>query len=145
VDGAQWRALVRAYLVMDLRAGGGPQGPAARKRRLSGSIPYVGLLIMTAVASLLIAVVAARIPDLLAAATMVTMYGAANTAMLLLVDFAAFVISPTDYAVLGHQPVSSRTYFAARVTSVLIYVGAVALVTQSSRRLRLACGKPSAS
>ena len=35
--------------------------------------------------------------------------------MLLLVEFNAVVLSPDDYGVLGHRPVHSRTYFAARL------------------------------
>jgi hypothetical protein len=43
------------------------------------------------------------------------------TAMLVLVDFGAIVISPEDFAILAYQPVSSRTYFVARLTNLLVY------------------------
>src|SRR5205823_1725033 len=48
--------------------------------------------------------------------------------MLLLVDFTGVVISPDDYGVLGHRPVASRTYFAARMAAVAVYVGTISLV-----------------
>ena len=48
--------------------------------------------------------------------------------MLLLVDSPGVVISPEDYVILGHRPVGSRTYFAARLTAVGVYVGAISLV-----------------
>ena len=51
-----------------------------------------------------------------------------NTVMLLLVDFTGLVVSPDDYGVLGHRPVSSRTYFAARLTSILAYIGFISAV-----------------
>ena len=43
-----------------------------------------------------------------------------------LVEFAVVVISPLDYDVLGYQPVSSATYFAARFANALFYTTAIA-------------------
>ena len=74
------------------------------------------------------AMLAIRIPDLLVSATLLTTYGGVNTVMLLLVDFTGLVVSPDDYGVLGHRPVSSRTYFAARLTSILAYIGFISAV-----------------
>ena len=34
--------------------------------------------------------------------------------------FVGTIASPTDYAVLGHRPVTSQTYLAARTTGVLV-------------------------
>jgi hypothetical protein len=48
-------------------------------------------------------------------------YTMVMTAMLVLVDFGAIVISPDDFSLLGYQPISSRTYFVARLTNVLVY------------------------
>lgn len=41
---------------------------------------------------------------------------------LILIEYNAIIISPDDFPVLGHLPVSSRTYFLARLTNMLIYV-----------------------
>lgn len=35
------------------------------------------------------------------------------------------VISPDDYAMRGFQPLSSRSYFAVKLTNVFVYVGAL--------------------
>ena len=40
---------------------------------------------------------------------------------ILLVDYQSVITSPDDYRILGFQPISSRTYFAVRLTNVLIY------------------------
>ncbi len=126
VDPVQWRALVRTYLRMDFRAGGG-----ATTRTGSGRArghPLVGVAIITGLGGAMFATLAARIPDLLLSATLLTSYGGINTVMLLLVDFTGLVVSPDDYGVLGHRPVSSRTYFASRLASILAYIGFVSVV-----------------
>jgi hypothetical protein len=39
----------------------------------------------------------------------------------LLLDYQSVITSPDDYLILGFQPISSRTYFAARLTNVIVY------------------------
>ena len=124
IDPVQWRVLVRAYLRMDLRA---VAGPATRGAPQSGTVPLAGLAFVMAITGFAFALIASALTDAMLSATLLTTYGAMSTATLLLVDFTGVVVSPTDYGVLGHRPVSSRTYFAARLTSVLVYVSAMSL------------------
>jgi hypothetical protein len=126
VDPIQWRALVMVYLRMDFRATGG-----ATKQQATGRArghPLFGIALVTGMGGALFAVLAVRIPDVLVSATLLTTYGAINTVMVLLVDFTGLVVSPDDYAVLGHRPVSSRTYFAARLTAILAYITTVSVL-----------------
>lgn len=126
VDAVQFRALVTAYLKTDWRASGGAVRAHQQER---GSGPAIlGLLIVMAIGSAAFAVMAAITEDPFLSAAMLTTYGAANTMLLLLLDFTGVVVSPEDYAVLGHRPIDSRTYFAARLTSVAGYVGAMSVV-----------------
>jgi hypothetical protein len=123
VDPIQWRALVMVYLRMDFRAAGG-----ATTQQSTGQArghPLFGIALVTAMGGALFAVLAVRVSDVLVSATLLTTYGAINTVMVLLVDFTGLVVSPDDYAVLGHRPVSSRTYFAARLTAILAYITTV--------------------
>ena len=126
IDAAQWRALARTYITLDVRSAGGAvrQGRSGR----AGASPLVGLLFVSGIGSVAFASVAASFPDPLMSASLMTTYGAATTMMLLLVDFTGVVVSPDDYGILGHRPVSSRTYFAARLASIAVYVGAVSVV-----------------
>jgi hypothetical protein len=126
IDAAQWRSLSRAYVVMDFRAAGG----AVRRDRSgrTGGSPLLGLLLVSGIGSVAFALIAARMSDTLLSASLLTTYAAATTTMLLLVDFTGIVISPDDYGTLGHRPVGSRTYFAARLTAIAVYVGAISLV-----------------
>ena len=43
----------------------------------------------------------------------------------LLIEYQAIVLSPADYRQLAFQPVTSPTFFAARLTSVTVYVWAI--------------------
>jgi hypothetical protein len=125
IDAAQWRALTRAYLLMDLRKTSGA-GFAGRRRSLA-SIPYAGLVITSLLNSIVISILVFILDDVLTAAIVMVAMTAMNSAMLLLIDFTGFVVSTHDYWIVAPRPVSSRTYFAARIASVLVYVAGAAL------------------
>jgi hypothetical protein len=126
IDPAQWRALARTYVVLDFRSAGGAtrQGSAGRR----GGSPLAGLLVISGIGSLAFASIAAALSDPMMSASLLTTYAAATTMMLLLVDFTGVVVSPDDYGILGHRPVGSRTYFAARLAAIAVYVGAISIV-----------------
>jgi hypothetical protein len=126
IDAAQWRALARTYVTMDFRAAGGATRRHSGAR--GGGSPLIGILIVSGIGSVAFALIAAATPDALVSASLLTTYGAANTMMLLLVDFTGVVVSPDDYGILGHRPVGSRTYFAARLAAVAVYVGVISVV-----------------
>ena len=100
------------------------QGGAGRR----GGSPLAGLLVISGIGSFAFATVAAALADPLMSASLLTTYAAATTMMLLLVDFTGVVVSPDDYGILGHRPVGSRTYFAARLAAIAVYVGAISVV-----------------
>jgi hypothetical protein len=113
---------------MDFRGAGGASKPHARaSRRFVGS-PLSGLMFVGAIGGVAFAFIAAATADALLSASLLTTYAAANTMMMLLVDFTGIVVSPDDYGILGHRPVGSRTYFAARLAAVATYVAALSLV-----------------
>lgn len=125
VDAVQWRALARTYVAIDFRPTGGAVRQDGKPR--SGVAPLSGLLFISAIGGAAFAFIAAAAPDPLISASLLTTYAAANTMMMLLVDFTGIVVSPDDYAILGHRPVGSRTYFAARLAAVCVYVAAISL------------------
>jgi hypothetical protein len=85
------------------------------------------LLLVTAFTGLMMSLLAWVLEDSMVFATILTTYGALNTAMLLLVDFTGIVVSPNDYLVLGSRPVGSRTFFASRLCAILVYVVALGI------------------
>ena len=125
VDAVQWRALARTYIAIDFRPTGGAIRQDGNAR--SGAAPLGGLLFISAIGGAAFAFIAAAAPDALVSASLLTTYAAANTMMMLLIDFTGIVVSPDDYAILGHRPVGSRTYFAARLAAVCVYVAAISL------------------
>jgi hypothetical protein len=86
-----------------------------------------GLAFVSGIGSLAFAVIVANASNTLLSISLLTTYAAANTMMLLLVDFTGTVLSPDDYGILGPRPVESRTYFAARFATVAVYVGTVSV------------------
>ena len=84
-------------------------------------------MFVSGIGSLAFAVIIANASNTLLAVSLLTTYAAANTMMLLLVDFTGSVLSPDDYGILGPRPVESRTYFAARFAAVAVYVGVVSV------------------
>ena len=128
VDAGQWRALTRAYLLMDLRKGGGVQPSDPKRRRWSPDLPYAGLVIGSLLNSIIIAILVFVLEDPFTATVLMVTMAAMNSAMLLLVDFTGFVVSTHDYWIVGPRPVGSRTYFAARIAAVLVYVSTAAVV-----------------
>ena len=121
VDADQWPALVRTGLRLDFRR---PALDIRRRTRAErgpiGSL--IGSLLLYFVSGVLFGFVALFVADLLVAGTLVLSAIMFMVAATILVEFHTVVISPDDYLVLGHLPVSSRTYFAARLANLLFYV-----------------------
>jgi hypothetical protein len=115
VDYTQWRALARAYFLVDHEALFGAFGHAA-------SVRAATTLLKVAVACGLIggssAVFILLGRDLLLSATVMTTTIGLIVAMLVLGQ-GSMIAAPDDYAIIGFRPVSSRTYFAVRLTAVL--------------------------
>src|SRR4051812_35503816 len=126
IDGPQWRALVRTYLRMDFRRGGGPARKDGAPRNRS---QLVGIAIVGVFGGGAFALIAAATADVLVSASLLTTYAAATTMMMLLVDFTGVVLAPEDYTILAPRPVGSRTYFAARLAAVGAYVGVLSVAT----------------
>lgn len=123
VDGIQWRALVRTALRVDMRTGGVMLQSSGRKRAgRHGAGSFVGLLVSFGFMGLFIAAALAFIASRFIGATVLFAYVIFCVGSSLLLEFHSIVLSPDDYRLLGYQPVSSRTFFAARMTSVLVYV-----------------------
>jgi hypothetical protein len=97
IDAVQWRALTLTYVTMDFRGAGGAAKPHARARRFLGS-PLSGLMFVGAIGGVAFAFIAAATADTLLSASLLTTYAAANTMMMLLVDFTGIVVSPDDYS-----------------------------------------------
>lgn len=123
VDYAQWRAMTWAALLVDLRASTFVRGPQGRQARaISG---FIGQMLFYTVTGGFIAAFVMFSGDLFLSANLVLAYVMFMVGTAALLDHNAAITSPDDYHILGFRPVTSRTYFAARVANVLVYTSAM--------------------
>jgi ABC-2 type transport system permease protein len=119
IDLVQWRALVRVALLSDLRMSGRAFDLSGRAR---GGQALTGTLLTLVAMGGGVAFFLALTTDLLLGAIVHLFVLAFVVASSLLVEYQSVVLSPADHRQLSFQPVTSRTFLAARLTSVLIYV-----------------------
>ena len=135
-DYVQWRVLTRAMLKSDFRGASGLNMGATTASRGGGAL--LGSMIMYFIMGICVAMIVGYTAwaagtdsaevvlrgTLLGGTVGLTMVGVI-VGMAVLIDFQSVVISPTDYDILAHQPVSSRTYFLVKLTNVLVYTLAI--------------------
>ncbi len=115
VDPVQWKALVWVSLVTDLRQLRGTGIGLARAA--AGSMG--GALLSQLVYGIFCAALIAALPNVFATSTIYFTLLLATLGLALLVDFTSVVLSPDDHVQLAPRPVDSRTFFVARLTSVI--------------------------
>ena len=118
VDYAQWLALTRATLKRDFRTRS-VQMRAGRDS--SGSRALIGQAIFYSMFGLFLSLAVVVSQDLFFVGTIMCAYVMFMVGTAVLLDHSSALTAADDYAVLGFRPVSSRTYFAVRLTNVLIY------------------------
>jgi ABC-2 type transport system permease protein len=115
VDPVQWRALVWVSFISDLRQMKGSGLRLARAAAGSLGAALFSQLIYGAFCAALIAV----LPNVFATSTIYYSLLLATLGLALLVDFTSVVLSPDDHVQLAPRPVDGRTFFVARLTSVI--------------------------
>jgi len=120
-DYVQWRVLSRTLLRNDLRSSSAMQMAGASEQP-DTRVPW-RILLMYSLYGLFMVIIAVVVPGLHLSAALVLLFLAMMLSLAILIDFQSAVISPRDYEILGPQPVSSRTYFLVKLTSVLLYTG----------------------
>jgi len=126
IDYAQWKALTLVALKLDFRMGTFLRSRFSREAR--GIALLVGQVIFYSVYGLFLAIVTWVSRDLFLVGTVLMGYVTFMVGTSVLVDHNSALTSPADYGVLGFRPVSSRTYFAARLANVLVYTTAMTTV-----------------
>ncbi len=120
VDYAQWLALTRAMLKRDFRTRSsqmsrGSRGPATGGRALFAQAIFYSMFGVF----LSFAIIVSK--DLFFIGVVMCAYVTFMVGTAVLLDHSSALTAADDYAVLGFRPVSSRTYFAVRLTNVLVY------------------------
>jgi hypothetical protein len=125
VDYRQWRALLRAYMMLDFAALRGVYGPETARIAAYGMIMMCVLFGLMGLTPALLIWYSSDV--LFAATVMVTVI--AGIAVSWAVIQIPTVISADDYAIVGYRPVSSRTYLAVRTSALMIHTGQVVLLS----------------
>lgn len=120
-DYRQWRALVRALIKVGFRTSLATEQMTQQGKRTRFMSWMTGIVlgVVGVYVGALTAFAAGPFPLGLFALSTV----AIAVFFLLLANFQAVAISPMDYQVLGHRPVSPRTYLLARLTVTLAHQG----------------------
>jgi ABC-2 type transport system permease protein len=118
VDPLQWRALLRASYILLRRNPASVRG--LRTGNASRSSGIAVMLFIYLVLGVLFAFVPMGNDDPSIAAAIVLLPTSFFVASIILLEFGATIISPEDFAVLSVQPISSRTYFASRLSVIMI-------------------------
>ena len=122
-DYSQWRVLTGTMLKNQLRTAKTLQTTTGEKKH-GRKIPW-GTLVMYGLFGLYNSFIAVVVPGAFMSGTLVLLMICIMIATSILVDFQSVVVSAHDYEILGYQPISSRTYFVVKVTSVLLYTGII--------------------
>ncbi|MBD3366612.1 MAG: hypothetical protein GF405_00390 [Candidatus Eisenbacteria bacterium] len=119
VDWRQLRALLVASILLDVRS--------SRSRYGGSKVPPLVIVLITyTVMGVLLAVALIRSGDPFAY-TIFTLSGAMfMTALTVIMEYGTVVVNPDDYEIMAHRPISSRTYFWAKVANLLFYASLMA-------------------
>ena len=120
VDWAPWKALTRALLKRDFRTRTMSVGRAGSRQQM-GAGTFLSQAILYGVFGLLISVMVAASQDLFFIGIVMCTYVMFMVGTAVLLDHSSALTAADDYNVLGFRPVSSRTYFAVRLTNVMVY------------------------
>lgn len=127
IDYEQWKALAVVALKLDFR------GSALSQRHDGQQTSMIASLIFQVVFYTmfggLIAYLVWFSRDLWLAGTIAASYIAFIIGTAVVLDHNSVISSPVDYAILGFRPVSSRTYFAVKLTNILVYTTALTTVS----------------
>jgi ABC-2 type transport system permease protein len=121
VDAMQWRTLVVTALRIDVRTAGAMS--LSRGGAANGARSLIGFVVSLLFMSLVLMLFVAFAQDLFFSLTIYFSFLIFSIGSSLLLEFQSIVLSPDDHRQLAYHPIDSRTFFAARLTAVLVYVG----------------------
>jgi ABC-2 type transport system permease protein len=123
IDWEQCRALARVALLSELRTAGRPLGIGGSEEGRYG--PLLLLFGVNAVFGVMLSLFIWWGGQPFLAATLHLTFLVFSVGSALVLEFHGVVLSPSDHELLAYQPVTSSTFFAARVLSIGAYVGAL--------------------
>lgn len=125
VDARQFRAMLAVSLRVDFRTGLFDTGSVKKKRRrLSG---LWKILLFYGFLGVILSFTIIESANLFFTAGVMMTITMFAVAMSVLVEFQSVVVSPDDYHLLAHRPITSQTFFVARIANIFVYIGVMTL------------------
>jgi len=124
LDLPQVKSIVAASLKNDWRGSSNPLAGGSRGGKIPG---IVMIMIMNLVMSIFLGAIFIPVSDLFGGMVLAATGAMAVVAIQVLLEFGSNIVSPDDYHVIGPHPVNSRTFFAAKLAHLLIYVTGLSL------------------
>ncbi len=121
VDMRQLRALIAAGIRLDMRSA------RRRGRTRLGMPPMVSMLVTYLIIGSFLAISLWKTSDPFTFALLTLSAAMFMTAVTVIMEYSSVVVNPDDHDILSHRPVSSRTYFWAKIANLFFYVGSTAL------------------
>ena len=119
VDWQQLRALLVASIRLDIRS--------SRSRYGGSRVPPLAIVLVTyTVMGVLLAVALIRSGDPFAYSVFTLSGAMFMTALTVIMEYGTVVVNPDDFEIMAHRPISSKTYFWAKVANLLFYVSLMA-------------------
>ncbi len=120
VDPDQFRVLLRLFLKLDFR-GVSLGAMSNRGEGATGARALVFLFLMYTVAGGFLAALILANKSVFFTGTVYLTYLMVMVGAVVLMEFYSIITSPDEFGVLGYRPLSSRTYFFAKIAHFLIY------------------------
>jgi hypothetical protein len=125
IDYDQWKALTLVALKLDFRQGRFGKSRGGETRHIAVIVSQV---IFYSVYGLFMAILIWATRDLFLAGTVLMTYVMFMVGTTVLLEHNSVLTSPQDYPILGFRPITSRTYFAARLANALVYTTGITTV-----------------
>jgi ABC-2 type transport system permease protein len=123
VDFYQLRSIVGIKLEMDNR-----RAPAFRtrvKKQHAGS--FIGTLIFYGLFGALLSMLIAYVPSIIFSFSIFHSFLIVMITLTLVSDFSAVLLDTSDNTIILPRPISPKTFYAARTTHILLYIGQISL------------------
>ncbi|MCX6137895.1 MAG: hypothetical protein NTV54_10420 [Ignavibacteriales bacterium] len=121
IDYAQWKTLTRTSLRLASRQSS-LQFRSSGTRTKDSKAPFVLSLVLYLVLGVVLIGMITQIPSPFWSSLVVYTTISFFIGSLMLTEFGSHIIAPEDYAIFSVQPVSSKTYFAAKSSFALFFV-----------------------
>ncbi len=120
IDPVQVKALFIASLKLDFRKSGLAKGMKLGKSSRKSTFWYT--ILSYCFISIFMALGIFKVTDVASYSFLILTISMVMLAMAVIIEFHEIIINPLDADILGHRPITSRTFFVARLANLFFYI-----------------------